>query len=138
MSYLFAILRARNKKPARGGLGVAERPERYDVDEDSVQGLEAEITKLQTRLNALQWAAVTNAPVQTFWQLEVTPAGVRITRLRDAGGGQWLERYGTVTPAVAAVYLAAITQGFEPPRGLVRPETPAEQTRSEPASRRAA
>lgn len=40
-------------------------------------------------------------------------------------GGVRVEAYAPVGEGRAAIYAAAIIQGFEPPRGLVRQERPA-------------
>jgi len=50
------------------------------------------------------------------WQVEVRDDGVRFMRLFD---GAPIETYGVVSKEKAAVYAAAITQGFEPPRALL-------------------
>lgn len=72
------------------------------------------------------------AAAHVEWRLEMHETGVRFTRYDD---GALSEAYGTVPPAKAAVYAVAITQGFEPPRGLVRQETRAGQTRPAPDCR---
>lgn len=50
------------------------------------------------------------------WHVEI--AGGRVSFSRWANG-KCLESYGAVDKARAAVYAAAIVQGFEPPRSLL-------------------
>lgn len=49
-------------------------------------------------------------------------SSVTIRRLAD---GRVIEAYAPQPPGVAAVFLAAIIQGFQPPRGLVPLDKPA-------------
>ncbi len=56
------------------------------------------------------------------WAMEVTPAGIGFMRICN---GRPNEVYRRVTPDAAAVYAAAISQGFEPPRVLRDQDKPA-------------
>lgn len=60
------------------------------------------------------------------------------TTMRRCAQGQIIETYAPVPAERAAIWAVAITQGFEPPRGLRRLDTPVRQTRPEPAQDRAA
>jgi hypothetical protein len=56
------------------------------------------------------------------WAMEVSPAGIGFIRICK---GRPNEVYRRVSPAAAAVYAAAISQGFEPPRALRDQDKPA-------------
>lgn len=49
------------------------------------------------------------------WMVNVCDRGVKLMRIHD---GQMVEDYPIVSHAKGAIYLAAIGQGFEPPRCL--------------------
>lgn len=49
------------------------------------------------------------------WTVEVNADGVLLTRMHE---GRRCEAYPMVSHAKGAVYLAAISQGFQPPRDL--------------------
>ena len=51
----------------------------------------------------------------SVWNIEVDERGVRITRLHE---GHVCESYGLVPHWKAAIYVAAIAQGIQPPRDL--------------------
>lgn len=59
--------------------------------------------------------------VDARWMVDVSAGGVLIQRINDEGLA--VECYGPVPPGQAALRLAAIVNGFEPPRGL-RPVQP--------------
>jgi hypothetical protein len=54
-------------------------------------------------------------PVESTWVISVDARGVDIRRLHN---GKPIESYGRLPAAEAAVALVAISQGFQPPRGL--------------------
>jgi len=54
--------------------------------------------------------------MNSTWIIDVNKNGVRFTRIHE---GKAIENYGEVTLAKAAVYAAAIIQGFQPPRSLL-------------------
>ena len=56
------------------------------------------------------------------WAMEASPAGIEFMRICN---GRPNEVYRLVTPAAAAVYAAAISQDFEPPRALRDQDKPA-------------
>lgn len=67
--------------------------------------------------------------IKANWLVQVDDSGVRIRRLigiNDAGvgpiTGYAIESYRPVTHAVGAIWAAAVTQGYVPPRGLVATE----------------
>lgn len=62
--------------------------------------------------------------VPARWQVEVDEAGVQLRRVNRAGFP--IECYTVVSHARAAVWLAAIAHGFQPPRDcrLTEPEGP--------------
>lgn len=65
------------------------------------------------------------------WQLEIKGERVRFIRWPfGVGEGVPDEVYGWVSRATAAVYAAAIIQGFQPPRGLRPCDAPLRRTRS--------
>lgn len=49
------------------------------------------------------------------WTVDVSDEGVLLTRMHE---GRRCESYPIVSHAKGAVYLAAISQGFQPPRDL--------------------
>lgn len=55
------------------------------------------------------------------WRVKITKNDVLLERLHD---GQVIESYRKVSHAEAAVWLAAVSQGYEPPRALRRQEKP--------------
>lgn len=59
--------------------------------------------------------------VPSIWHVDVDVDGVRLTRLNSRGHP--MENYARVSHARGAVWLAAIGQGFQPPRD-VRPHEP--------------
>lgn len=52
---------------------------------------------------------------ESTWVLKVNDAGVQITRLHE---GKTIEVYRAVSHAEGAIWAAAISQGFQPPRDL--------------------
>lgn len=54
--------------------------------------------------------------VPARWQVEVDEAGVQLRRVNRAGFP--IECYAVVSHARAAVWLAAIAHGFQPPRWI--------------------
>lgn len=52
---------------------------------------------------------------EATWMLKVNDSGVALTRLHD---GKPVEVYRRVDHASGAIYAAAISQGFQPPRDL--------------------
>jgi len=99
-----------------------------------IQGLLAQETAMRAQLERAEWRfnkpqtpgpqdePQKEAVPALEWRIEIKPEGVRFSRFDH---GKWTERYATVPPCKAAIYAAAITQGFEPPRALLRQETPA-------------
>lgn len=57
-----------------------------------------------------------------LWVVEVGPGGVSFVRWEN---GMQVEAYALAPPDKAAVFAAAVSQGFEPPRALLRQEIPA-------------
>jgi hypothetical protein len=53
---------------------------------------------------------------EATWMIEVNVDGVMMTRMHD---GKSVEAYRRVDHRTGAVYAAAITQGFQPPRNLM-------------------
>lgn len=51
------------------------------------------------------------------WMIDVQKDGVHLRRMHN---GVPCESYGVVSPAVAAIWVAAIIQGYQPPRDLRR------------------
>lgn len=56
-----------------------------------------------------------------IWLIEVSDKGVQMTRMHN---GRPIESYPMVSHAIGAVYLTAISQGFQPPRGLLACDKP--------------
>lgn len=50
-----------------------------------------------------------------IWSIKVSDAGVQLTRIHN---GKPNESYRAVDHARGAIFLAAISQGFQPPRDL--------------------
>lgn len=59
--------------------------------------------------------------IPSEWIVGVSAKGVNIIRLHH---GRPIESYPMVKHAVAAVYLAAISQGLQPPKCLLACDTP--------------
>ena len=55
------------------------------------------------------------------WLIQVFPTGVHFSRLHE---GRTVESYARVGLDKAAIYAAAVIQGFEPPRDLRRLDKP--------------
>ncbi len=55
------------------------------------------------------------------WVIEVNENSARITRTEQ---GNAIESYGAMPIAKASVYVAAIIQGFQPPRSLLSCDKP--------------
>lgn len=95
-----------------------------------MHGLQAEALALKACGPSGDSPTVTSAAPQqpvpaVEWRLEMNPDGVRFTRYAY---GRPDELYPTVPPWKAAIYAAAITQGFEPPRVLVHQDKPVQRT----------
>lgn len=65
------------------------------------------------------------------WLLDVRADGVALRRYEN---GDLVESYPPVSQAEATVRVAAIIQGFQPPRRLSRLDIPSDRIRSEPDS----
>jgi hypothetical protein len=57
------------------------------------------------------------------WRIEISPEGVYLQRLHN---DHVIEAYAKVDHGKAAIYLTAILNGFQPPRALVRLDTPSD------------
>lgn len=60
-------------------------------------------------------AFIAAASMEVTWQIEILPEGFRFLRLFE---GKVVEVYAIVDGRQAAVYAAAIIQGYQPPRAL--------------------
>lgn len=68
---------------------------------------------------------LSTAPRHEKWEIAI--AGDRVS-FRRIHNGVVTESYAPAALDIASLYAAAIIQGFEPPRGRRRLDTPADQT----------
>lgn len=80
------------------------------------------LTRLLSNLGALNTEEMIDHD-EDVWVIKVSKQGVRLLRLHH---GKIIETYRRVDHAIGAVYTAAITQGFQPPRDLRVCDIPAD------------
>lgn len=111
--------------------GVMSRHGAEDLMMSEQQDAAAAVGAAGCEVAAERGSAAPAGPTDCTWQLEVRGDCVRFIRWPfGVGEGVPDEVYGWVSRATAAVYAAAIIQGYQPPRDLLPCDAPFRRTQS--------